>query len=88
MINKKKEINPFLIFLPFLLLYTLIALIFPTNGTFGDESRYLMLANHLLNGFYSPPPPNIDLGNGPGYPIILIPFIALHLPLISVTILF
>jgi hypothetical protein len=87
MINKKKGINPFLMFLPFLLLYTLIALIFPTTGTFGDESRYLMYANHLLNGFYSPPPPNIDLGNGPGYPIILIPFIALHLPLISVTIL-
>jgi len=79
--------NPFFLFLPFLILYVLIIINFPTNGNVGDEGRYLMFARHLLNGFYSPPPPNIDLGNGPGYPIIIVPFLALHLPLISITIL-
>jgi len=79
--------NPFLLFLPFLILYILIVFIFPTNGTFGDENRYLMFAHNLINGFYSPPPPAIDLGNGPGYSIILIPILKLHLPLICITIL-
>ena len=74
-------------FLPFLVLFIAIALIFPTNGNESDESRYLMFAQNLVHGFYSPPAPNIDLGNSPGYPIILIPFIALSLPLICVTIL-
>lgn len=79
--------NPFLIFLPFLIIYFLIAILFPTTGNMGDEGRYLMYAHNLLNGFFSPPPPNIDLGNGPGYPIVLMPFLALHLPLIFITIL-
>lgn len=83
----KKIGNPFLLFLPFLILYVTLVLIFPTNGTFGDEGKYLKLANNILHGFYSPPSPDINLGNGPGYSILLIPFIALHLPLICITIL-
>ncbi len=79
--------NPFLFFLPFLIVYILIIFAFPTNGKFGDENRYLMFAHNILDGFYSPPPPNIDLGNVPGYPLILTPFIALQLPLICITLL-
>jgi 4-amino-4-deoxy-L-arabinose transferase-like glycosyltransferase len=85
--NLKITKNPFLLFLPFLILYIIIVLIFPTNGNFGDENRYLMFAHHILNGYYSPPPPNIDLGNVPGFPLILALFVGLHLPLISITIL-
>lgn len=48
----------------------------------GDESRYLMYANNLLNGHYSPRN-YIDLWNGPGYPIILMPFLKLKLPLLA-----
>lgn len=58
----------------------------PTNGKGGDEFRYLWYAQNMLNGFYSPQSPNIQLINGPGYPIILMPFLALKLPLISMTI--
>lgn len=79
--------NPFILFLPFLILYVVIVIVFPTQGTWGDESRYLQLAQHLMNGYFSPPRPHIDLGNGPGYPFILIPFVALHLPLMCITLL-
>lgn len=79
--------NPFILFFPFLILYVFIVVICPTHGTFGDESRYLGFAHNLIHGFFSPPGSDIDLGNGPGYPIVLIPFVALHLPLICITLL-
>jgi 4-amino-4-deoxy-L-arabinose transferase-like glycosyltransferase len=78
--------NPFLLFLPFLLLYIVMVLILPTHGTTGDENRYLMYAQNLLHGFYSPPAPRIDIGQGPGYPILLMPFLAIGLPLVCITI--
>jgi len=43
-----------------------------------DECRYISFAENLLNGFYSPPFPNINLWSGPGFPIILMPFVSLH----------
>lgn len=69
--------NPFLIFLPFLLFYIIIILLFHTQelAFHGDQSRYLEFAHNILNGYYSPPYPNIDLTNGPGYPLILAPFL-------------
>lgn len=78
--------NPFLLFLPFLLLYIVLVLIFPTQGSTQDEPRYLMFAQNLIHGFYSPPAPDIDIGDGPGYPILILPFLAMGLPLISITI--
>jgi hypothetical protein len=43
-----------------------------------DECRYISFAENLLNGFYSPPSPNINLWSGPGFPIILMPLVSLH----------
>jgi hypothetical protein len=57
---------------------------FQDNAIEGDESRYLYFAHNLINGFYSPPPPNINLWNGPGYPIMLIPFVSLKTPLVYI----
>ncbi|MGC1392166.1 MAG: hypothetical protein WA816_14115 [Bacteroidales bacterium] len=82
---KKITDNPFLLFSPFLIILIATVLVHKTDASFGDESRYLTYAGNLLHGFYSPPPPVIDLGNGPGYPILLMPFVALRLPLISIT---
>lgn len=66
---------------PFLLAYFVLIKywVLPTNLS-GDEGRYIMFSKNLLNGFYSPPYPDINLWNGPGYPIFITPFIALDLP--------
>ena len=83
--NIKIPKDPFLLFAPFLLLYIVVAIIFPTNSFKGDETRYLIYTDYLVTGNHIP---DFDyLGNGPGYSIILIPFVALHLPLICITIL-
>ncbi len=73
--KKFKSKESFILFLPFLFLYTLIILLFKKSYYVGDEPRYLMFAHNILNGFYSPPPPDINLWNGPGYPVILSIFI-------------
>lgn len=87
MTNKKNLYrNPYLIFLPYLIIFIIYVLLIPTDGAAGDQSRYLFYAKNLIQGFYSPPAPNIWLLNGPGYPTILVPFLVLKLPLISITI--
>lgn len=40
-----------------------------------DECRYINFSRNLLEGFYSPPAPEINLWSGPGYPIFLMPFV-------------
>lgn len=74
-----------MLFFPFLVLFIIWVFISPTNGLYGDQGKYLWYANNLIHGFYSPPAPYINISSGPGYPILLIPFIALKLPLISIT---
>ena len=77
--------NPFLLFTPFLLFYIVLAIVFHTNSFKGDETRYLIYADYFITGNAIP---DFDyFGNGPGYSIILIPFVALHLPLIYINIL-
>jgi hypothetical protein len=71
--NIKITKNPFLLFLPFLILYTILIIVFAKNEYRGDEVRYLNYAKNLIHGFYSPPYPHIDLGNGPGYSILIAP---------------
>ena len=74
--------NPYLLFSPFLIVYIAVILIFSKIENTGDEIRYITYAHNLIHGYFSPAYPYIDLGNGPGYPMILMPFIALKLPLI------
>jgi hypothetical protein len=45
-----------------------------------DEQGYFGFARNLSQGFYSPRD-NINLWWGPGYPLLLLPFVLLHLPL-------
>ena len=80
--------NPFLLFLPFLIFYFVIILCYPTNGNFGDESRYIIYAKYMLHGSLPAEHSNFDiLGNGPGYSMLLLPLVALGLPLICLTLL-
>lgn len=82
--RKKYFEQPYLSLLPFLLVYALIVIFQNSDSLIGDEGRYISFANNLLNGFYSPPQPDINLWNGPGFPLYLIPFVALKLPLIVI----
>ena len=87
MMLKKFSSNPFIFFSPFLIIYLLLVFRFPTPADFGDQARYLTYAQYMINGFL---PLNEEfelLGNGPGYSIILIPFVFFKLPLLSITIL-
>jgi hypothetical protein len=84
-IQTYKDTSPFLLFVPFLFLYIVYVIHFHTDQMLGDEARYYQFAENLLHGFYSPAFPNIDLINGPGYPIILMPFVLFKLPLLSIT---
>ena len=79
--------SPYLLYAPFLLLYTAIVLALHNEALQGDEGRYLSLARNLLAGFYSPPAAGINLWNGPGYPLFLAPFVALRLPLLALALL-
>jgi hypothetical protein len=79
--------NAYLLFLPFLLIYVSIVLIFHSDPFWGDEGFYFFFAKNLTHGYYSPPPPNITLHYGPGYPIILTPFVALQIPFLFIKLL-
>jgi hypothetical protein len=68
-------------FLPLLLGYLAVILLFAKDQPVYDESRYLLFADHLLHGYYSPTD-NINLWNGPGYPLILTPFVLFQIPLV------
>jgi len=85
--NIKITKNPFLLFLPFLFFYVIFILAVQDNILWGDENIYLSYADNLSHGFYSPAPPNVSLDVGPGYPVFLLPFVALHLPLIIIRLL-
>ncbi|HWZ02843.1 MAG TPA: glycosyltransferase family 39 protein [Mucilaginibacter sp.] len=84
---KKLTRNPWFIFLPFLFYYAYIVIINKWPTLYGDEIRYVDFAHNLIHGFYSPPMPHINLWNGPGYPLILLPFIAVHVPVLYITLL-
>jgi hypothetical protein len=82
---KKLLRNPWLAYAPFLVYYMCLIFINKWPKLYGDEIRYVAFAKNLTHGFYSPPPPHIDLWNGPGYPLVLMPFVALHVPYLYVT---
>jgi hypothetical protein len=46
----------------------------------GDGWRYILNARHLLEGYFAGPD-TLMFWNGPGYPIVLMPFVALGLPM-------
>lgn len=77
--------NVFIKFLPFLFAYLLIIVVWKLPATLNaDEPRYLMFARNLLFGYYSPPYPDVNLWNGPGYPLFITPFLAFKLPLLAI----
>jgi 4-amino-4-deoxy-L-arabinose transferase-like glycosyltransferase len=80
----KAYANPYLLFLPFLVFFIGYIVLKNNNAFESDEERYYIFAQHLLKGYYSDPAPNVNLWNGPGYPMFLMPFVALKLPLVVI----
>ncbi len=78
--------NPWLLFAPYLLLFILLVFRFHSDEMVGDESRYVGFAENLLRGFYSPKS-EVNLWNGSGYPILLMPFVGFKLPWIAISLL-
>jgi len=76
--NIKWNVNPYVIFVPFLIFAIIFVVLKSTDPLWGDEAAYLLFAKNLLHGTYSPPPPDINLDYGPGYPLFLAPFLALN----------
>jgi len=74
--------NPYFLFFPFFFLYAIFIYLNSKNVLIEDEIRYVFFAKNLTHGYYWNPGDRIGLGNGPGYPILLMPFVALHVPLI------
>ena len=77
--------NPYIIFLPFLVLYAIVIIVNKWPALYGDEIRYADFAWRLLHGYYSPPKPHIDLWNGPGYPLTIVPFMWLKVHSFTIT---
>lgn len=82
--NGKMIKNPFAMFLPFLFLYVVFVSVMYSIPNRGDEPRYFRYANNLLLHLSLKPATSLDLTNGPGYPILILPFVALHLPKICI----
>ena len=78
---KKSYYSSVLPFLPLMAFYIVIVLVFSANELIGDENRYIRYATNLTHGFFTDDA-NPNLGNGPGYPLFLSPFVALNIDLI------
>ena len=66
-------------FSPLLIAYICIVFVGSKDHFWHDEVRYVNFATNLSNGYYSPPE-EINLKNGPGYPLILLPFVFCKAP--------
>lgn len=59
----------------YLLIYSAVIILFQDSNLIGDEKRYLVHANCLWNFQFTPDDKDMWLWNGPGYPMMLMPFV-------------
>lgn len=69
-----------------LLFYGVVGILAHRPDLIWDEERYLWFAGNLTQGFYVPPD-QPDILNGPGYPLVLAPLVALKVPLMGLRLL-
>lgn len=82
LIDTLANASPWLVFLPFLLLYGVYALkVTPHDHLILDEGRYWGFAENLLDGHFHYEEGYQFLWSGPGYPLLLVPFVAFDSPL-------
>ncbi|WP_395744947.1 ArnT family glycosyltransferase [Prosthecobacter sp.] len=75
-----------LLFCGTLVLYVVVTFLAHRPDLIWDEGRYLWFAENLTQGFYVPPD-QPDLLNGPGYPLVLAPLVAMKVPLLGMRLL-
>ncbi len=63
--------------------YLILIVAFSPSDLVGDEERYLMGAKNLANGFLVDKE-HPDFTNGPGYPLLIMPLVAMDAPLIAI----
>lgn len=69
----------FLKLLPILALYFVVFFFCADDSLDFDQARYARYAENLTKGFYAPPE-TLYLWNGPGYPLLLMPFALFKIP--------
>ena len=74
--------SPWLMFLPFLIVYMVFVMLMREHINDGDSLRYQFYAQNLLHGYFTDRD-CVDIWNGPGYPLILVPILFLKLPMIA-----
>lgn len=75
--DRLAQTSPWLVFLPFGLLYAFIAVTAMDNSQLVmDEVRYWGFGENLLNGHFHYKTGDNFLWSGPGYPLTLVPFVA------------
>jgi len=80
---KKQQLNnPYLLFLPFLLVYIGYVLIVQKSVLWGDEIRHYDEAMRFASGHFIKPGGPVEIRNGPGYPLFITLFLWLHIPLL------
>ncbi len=75
--KKNSLLRSILLFLPLLLFYIILVLAFSNAEFTGDESRHMVYANNLTHGYFADEN-NPDLRNGPGYPLVIAPFLTIN----------
>lgn len=84
--GKYSFIKTLLPFLPLLIFYVLLILLFSTDVLAADEGRYYRYALNLLDGFYADIN-NPELHNGPGYPLVICLLVLFKSPYIIIKLL-
>jgi hypothetical protein len=89
--------RPWLILVPVLPLLLSVPYVGPwlSPTLYGDESGYVRLAQNIVHGHYLTGRNNLVTGGdqypnlwfGPGLPLVLVPFVAVHLPLAAIRLL-
>jgi 4-amino-4-deoxy-L-arabinose transferase-like glycosyltransferase len=72
--------NKLVFLLPLLSFYFIVCAVFVDNKLEHDQARYVRYAQNLSEGFYAPPD-TLYLWNGPGYPLLLVPFVKVNISL-------
>ncbi len=84
--NWKSYHSSVLPFLPLMVLYIAIVLVFSSAGLEGDEDRHIRYATNLTHGYYTDAV-NPEIGNGPGYPLVIAPLVLAKAPYITIKLL-